>query len=170
MSEHRTRVTTDPLSGKYQAQYFDDASRVWFDIGDAQESYDDADMRQTYLPDLYSETQTIIDGWYGQYAPDALIGVAGNIGFPFTDDDGDVVEYASARMDSIGPGTPSISEPDNYFELSIWLSDAIVEWINDNRVADGFLVDWHEGDLYCAPLCDDDESCTADECWHRLGT
>lgn len=37
------RVTQDPLQGgRWQAQYFDDYARVWFDIGDATESHDDA--------------------------------------------------------------------------------------------------------------------------------
>lgn len=46
--------------------------------------------------------------------------------------------------------------------------DKAEEWLNENVASEGFLFGWLDGDFTLAPICDDDQACTDEECWHWL--
>jgi hypothetical protein len=84
-----------------------------------------------------------VNGARGIYAGVAMVDIATGCGYQITPDDAPVLAWArTGRVASDEPGE-RLDWPEFWTEIQ----DEVTDWLTDNVAPDGYLFEWHDGDL-----------------------
>lgn len=104
-----------------------------------------------------------VDGHWGQYGPDHLADKIDGIIDLEPLDDPRVLRQIAEITEDMGYRDAASA----WQEIRSEATDKMTERLNE-VTPDGWTWDWVDGEFFLMPLCDDEETCTNEECAHWM--